>query len=376
MAVDALHMAGTNDFVAVLDADPAGGTYGKVLASTDAGSPGAMAHHVENRLPVGRALFASDYTTGKVFLIDLAVPLAPRIVRRIDSIPGFRHPHSFVRLANGNVLASLQFGNGSLPGDPGGIAEFDPMGQIVRTVSSADTAFPGARIRTYAIEVLPAIDRVLTTSSPMDSENTTDVIQLWRLSDLHLLKTVAVPAVPGDSIQHYPFEVRALPGGGTALMNTYNCGFYLLTDLETEQPKLSLVHELKEQPRFGCSVPVISGHFWVMPVAYAHSVVVLDIADPSNPVEVSVLRTDSTFNPHWSALDPASDRVVITGQGDGEPRVLIARLDRATGQLSWDARFHDPDSSRPGISFRRETWPHGRIANAMPHGALFGPSPR
>ena len=136
-------MAGTNDFVAVLDADPAGGTYGKVLASTDVGSPGAMAHHVENRLPVGRALFASDYTTGKIFLIDLAVPLAPRIVRRIDSIPGFRHPHSFVRLANGNVLASLQFGNGSLPRDPGGIAEFDPTGQIVRTVSSADTAFPG-----------------------------------------------------------------------------------------------------------------------------------------------------------------------------------------------------------------------------------------
>jgi hypothetical protein len=124
-------------------------------------------------------------------------------------------------------------------------------------------------------------------------------------------------------------------------------------------------------------VPVLAGRFWIMPIAYDHSVVSLDLATPSRPVEVSVLRTDSTFFPHWSATDPSSDRIVVTDQGDLEDaRVLMAHLDRATGRLSWDERFRDAGASRPGVSFHRPTWPHGRIANAMPHGALFGPGAR
>lgn len=371
-----VHRDGASDFVALLDADPASGTYGKVLATRETGIAGMMAHHTEYALPDGRSLYASDYMTGRVFLLDLADPLAPRVAHRIDSIPGFRRPHSFARLANGHVLASLQFGNGALPGDPGGIAEFDTAGRLLRTSSSADAAFPGARIRTYGLEALPAIDRLVTTSSPMDTERTADVIQVWRLSDLQLLKTIALPASAGDSIQYYPFELRALSDGRTALLNTYYCGFYLLTALETANPEVTLVHAMQSPRRVGCSVPSIVGRFWVMPVAYDHSIVSLDLANPSHPVEGSVLRTDSTFLPHWSAVDPTSDRLVITGQDDGEARVLIARIDRVTGHLSWDEGFRDAGSDRPGVSFNRRTWPHGSIAHAMPHGALFAPARR
>ena len=52
--------AAVSDFLAVLDADPASATYGKVFASTAVGIAGAMAHHTEFTLPAGRALFASD----------------------------------------------------------------------------------------------------------------------------------------------------------------------------------------------------------------------------------------------------------------------------------------------------------------------------
>ena len=364
---------GSNDFVAVLDADPASGSYGKVLASRETGIAGMMAHHTELVLPAGRALFASDYMAGSIFLLDLADPLAPRVALRIDSVPGFRRPHSFARLPNGDVLASLQFGNGTLPGDPGGLAEFDPAGRLLRTGSSADSAFAGAHIRTYGLVALPAIDRVVTTSNPMDTERTADVIQIWRLSDFRLLRTIAMPPSPGDSMERYPFEVRALADGRTALLNTYYCGFYLLSGLETANPQVALVHSMREPRRVGCSVPTLVGHFWVMPVAYDHSVITLDIADPSHPREVSVLRADSTFLPHWSSADPTSDRLVITGQDDGEARVLMARIDRATGQLSWDERFRDAGAARPGVSFDRPTWPHGTVMHAMPHGALFGP---
>ena len=368
--------AGASDFVAVIDADPASGTYGKVLASKEVGIAGVMAHHTEFALPAGRALFASDYMTGRIFLIDLADPLTPRVAHRIDTVPGFRRPHSFARLPNGNVVASLQFGNGSLPGDPGGLAEFDPAGRLLRTASAADAAFAGARIRTYGLEVLPAIDRAVTTSTPMDSERTADVIQIWRLSDFRLLRTMAVPPVAGDSIQYYPFEIRALPGGRTALLNTYYCGFYLLTGLETGSPEVTLVHSMREPRRVGCAVPVAAGRYWAVPIAYDHSIVSLDLTEPSHPVEVSALRTDSTFLPHWSALDPGSNRIAIVGQGDGEARVLMVQLDPATGRLSWDEGFREANSARRGVGFDRHVWPHGTVTAAMPHAALFGPARR
>ena len=359
------------DFVTVFDADPASATYGKVVGSATTGVPGMMAHHIEYTLPAGHAMFANDYGAGKVFLLDVSNPATPRVVQRIDSVPGFRKPHSFARLPNGNVIASLQFGDGRASGNPGGIGEFDPTGRLIRTASSADSAFPGARIRTYGLELLPAIDRIITTSAPMDTEMTAHVMQVWRLSDLRLLKTIAAPPIPGDSLYYYPFEVRALDDGRRALLNTYYCGFYLLSGLDTPAPTATLVHTMREPRRIGCAVPTRVGRFWVMPIAYSHVIVTLDLSDPTKPTQVSELRTDTTFLPHWSSADPGSDRVVIVGQDDGEPRVLMARLDRTTGRLTWDERFRSDPASR-GVSFARPDWPHGSAAGAMPHGAVFG----
>jgi hypothetical protein len=373
MADSAHHTTGANDFLAVIDADPASNTYGKVLASRDVGTSGAMAHHTELSLPVGHPLFANDYMTGQTFLLDVTDPLAPRLAARIDSVPGYRRAHSFARLGTGHVLAAMQFGNASLAGDPGGLAEFDAGGRLLRSSSAADTAFPGARIRPNGIELLPGIDRVVTTSMPMDDEETADVVQIWRLSDLRLLHTLAVPVLPGHSGNAYPYDSRALVDGRTAMLNTYYCGFYRLSALDTEHPQIELVHALREPGSEGCAVAVVVSHYWVVPVASRRAVVNLDVADPSHPVEVSRLPTDSTFRPHWISADPGSDRIVICGTDDSEARVLIAHLDRTSGRLSWDERFRDAGSTRPGINFARQDWPHGNIDHVMAHAALFGP---
>jgi hypothetical protein len=368
--------AGGNDFIAVLDANPASRTYGKVLASRDVAVAGAMAHHIELTLPTGHALFASDYMTGRIFLLDLANPLRPHLVARIDSVPGFRRPHSFARLPNGNVVTSMQFGDRSVAGDPGGLAEFDPAGRLLRTSSAADAGFPGARIRPNGVELLPAIDRIVTTSMPMDDERTADVVQIWRLSDLHLLKTIAVPQVAGDSTGNFPYDTRALADGRTAMLDTYYCGLYRISRLDTSAPRIELVHTLRVPHAEGCAVAVVVGRYWVVPVAYGRVIVSLDVTDPAHPVEVSRLRTDSTFLPHWISADRASDRLVINSADDGDARVLIAHLDRRTGKLAWDARFRDAGSARPGVSFDRRQWPHGSASHAMAHSALFGPAVR
>ena len=364
--------AGGPDFVAVLDADTTSPNYGAVLSSSAVGSGGMMAHHTEYRFPSGGIVFADDYEAGRAFLLDVRNPHAPRELREVDSVPGFRKPHTFVRLPSGHVLATIQYGNGRLAGDPGGLAEFDEDGKLVRSASSDDSTMPGARIRTYGLEIFPAIDRVLTTSSPMDTEHVANVVQLWRLSDLRLIKTIALPKT-ADSTEVAPFEIRALPDGRSAMLNSYYCGLYHVSGLETESPRVDQVGSLRSPPQTGCSVPVLIGKYWVLPVAYGHRVISYDVSDPAKPVQVSELRTDSTFLPHWTSADPGSDRIVLVSQDDGEPRVAIIRLDPVTGRLSWDERFHDADRSKHGVSFARTAWPHGTVTHAVPHGTLFVP---
>jgi hypothetical protein len=366
------------DFLAVVDLQPddstTGSRYGHVARLVPVPARNTMAHHAEQHFVEGRHFFTSGFHSGQLFLFDTKAHAEPRFIRVMDSVPGFVTPHSLVPLSNGHVLATVQFSRDSAGGRPGGLAELDDNGSVLRTSSAADSAFRGAHIRPYGIEVVPSLDRVVTTSSPMDDEHTTFVVQVWRLSDLHLLRSFLLPA-SADSANTYPFEPRVLADGRTVLVNSYTCGLYRITALETSHPSAELVLSLS-QPGAGmqgCAVPSVVGHYWVMPIVYQHRVAVLDVSNPDHPREVSSLACDSAFFPHWSSADPASDRIVITEQGDGAPRVLIARLDSRTGALTWDERFREQGATRPGLDFERVEGPHGVIAAAMPHASVFVP---
>ncbi|MEP7067372.1 MAG: hypothetical protein ABI889_15160 [Gemmatimonadota bacterium] len=366
------------DFLAVVDLQPddstAGSRYGHVARLVRVPARNTMAHHAEQRFMEGRHFFTSGFHSGQLFLFDTRAHADPRFVGMIDSVRGFLTPHSLVPLPNGHVLATVQFSGDSSAGRPGGLAELDDDGRLIRTSSAADSAFPGAHIRPYGLEFVPSLDRVVTTSSPMDDERTTFVVQVWRFSDLHLLRSFLLPA-RADSANTYPFEPRVLADGRTVLLNSYSCGLYRVAALETLHPLPELVLSLSRPGAGmqGCAVPTVVGHFWVMPIVYQHRVAVLDVSDPGHPREVSSLTCDSTFFPHWSAADPSSDRVVITEQGDGAPRVLIARLDPRTGALRWDERFREPGSTAPGLDFNRVEGPPGVVAAAMPHASVFVP---
>ncbi len=219
------------DMMTVIDANPASATYGKVLTALTVDSSGMMPHHSEMVLPPRGPLFVNDFMADKSFLVDFSTPEQPRFSGRVAPVPGGHTLHSFARLANGHVLATIQFGDTAVDGAPGGLAEFDAKGQLVRVGWSRDSAFPDAHIRPYGLTVVPTADRVVTTSSPMSGEETADVVQVWRLSDLKLLKTLAAPALPGDSAHVHPFEPRALDDG-TVLLNSYYCGFFRVSDLD------------------------------------------------------------------------------------------------------------------------------------------------
>ena len=95
------------------------------------------------------------------------------------------------------------------------------------------------------------------------------------------------------------------------------------------------------------------------------------MTDPAHPAEVSSLPVDSAFYPHWIAVDAGSDRIVVNSSELGEPRLLLAHIDRRTGKLSVDTTFREAGSVKPGISLDHEEW---RRAGAAPtaHAAVFG----
>jgi len=368
--------AGDSDFLGVIDADPASSTYAHVVATAPIRAVHTMPHHMELTMPgKGHWLFANGFMSGRTFLFDLEQPLTPRVAVTVDSIPGFVKPHSFWRLADGRVVATIQYGDGKHPGNPGGLALLDPEGRVLRTASSADSSLPGLPIRTYSLDVSPATDRLITTSTPMEAVPNADVVQVWRLSDLRLLHTLKMPVTGVDSSFRYPFEVRFLPGDTTALLNTWYCGFFYLTGLTGAMPRIEQVLSLPRPRNHGCGVPLLFGHHWIMPIAHAHEYLVLDIADPRHPRRVGALTVDSTYYPHWLTREPHSNRMVLTSDED-DHRVLLARFDSVAGIMSLDSTFRDPDTKQLGVNFNRPSWPHGASGAAMPHGAVFSASPR
>ena len=362
---------GVNSLV-VFDADPESPKYGSVINALTVDPAGNVPHHTEFELPSSGNFFANDYGADRTYLIDFSDARNPRLVARGDEVPNAHMVHSYARLPDGNTLATVQHGDMNIEGNPGGLAVFDQKGKLLRYGSSIDPAFPGGHIRTYALTTLPKIDRVVTTSSPMDNEKTLDVIQVWRMSDLKLLKTLTVPVIANDSVHRYPFEVRTLGDGKTVMLNTYYCGFYHVSGLDSD-PKIEHVMRMTHPRNIGCSVPVISGKYMLMPIAYGHRFASIDISNPSRPVEVSSVDMDSTFFPHWVARDPSSDRIVTTDQGDGPPRVMIGHFNAVTGKLTWDEKFKDPGATKPGLSFLNVSWPNGVKGKATPHGAVFVP---
>jgi hypothetical protein len=356
------------DFLAVFDATPGSGAQGSLLSTAPVGRPGTDAHALESALSASGQLLASGYRVRQNFAFDARQPERPRLLGTLPMVVGFDYPHSFARLPSGNVIVTYQKGDGRKAGDPGGLVEFDAQGRLLRASSAADRVAQGKAIRPHGIAALPAIDRVVTTSNPMDDEESAHVVQVWRLSDLALLATV--PLEPHeDSVHRRPFEPRALADGRSVLINTSSCGLYLGTALDTPTPVVRLVHAPADLAARGCGVPAVAGRFYLVPIADAHAIATFDISDPARPLEVTRLDTGEDFFPHWLAADPGSDRVAVTA-GRGVGRVLVLRLDPHTGALAIDPDFHDPGGG-PGVTLGRDAWPHGTAGPAIARAAIF-----
>ena len=366
------------DFLAVLDVTEGEGRYGRLVTTLPVPGRGNGPHHTEHEMPADGQLFANGFESGQSFVFDLSNPAEPRIVRQFGDLEGYSHPHSFLRLPNGNVLATFQMKHDHTGGGvrTGGLVELEPTGEPVRS-SSADGAAVDQGSRVYSGQIIPSLDRIVTTTTDMHQDSPASRnVQTWRLSNLALLHTFALPDGPEGGEGLLTAEPRLLPDGKTVLLSTFSCGLYLMEGLESDAPSGRLVASFPRKPDTYCAIPVISGHYYLVTVPAWNAVVSLDISDPSTPREVSRLTLGPEDVPHWIAISPDQRRIVVTGYAALQHRAVIARFDPESGRLTMDERFREEGATEPGFRMDDKTWPHGGDARGIPHGAVFSLPPR
>lgn len=230
-----------NDFLAVIDADPASAGYGHLLTTLATDQQTVRVHHTEYTMPAGGMLFANDHDAGRTFIFDLRDALHPKIVTSFTDMGGFMHPHSFLRLPNGHVLATFQHVHhgegGAQTGTSGGIVEIDDRGNLIRAASNADPAFAGALLMPYSLVVIPELDRVVSTNSSMHDDDIFSGVtyQVWRLSDLKLIKTAYFDVGENRYAQISPEEPRLGPDG-SIFVQTLGCGIERITGIGADDP--------------------------------------------------------------------------------------------------------------------------------------------
>jgi hypothetical protein len=343
------------DFLAVFDVNP-GPSFRTLVAMLPVGSA-VQAHHTNYAEPSNDVLYANDWLGNRTYVFDLRNPRHPRLVRKFGSVGTLGYPHSFVYLANGNTLATFQY-SGGFNHAAGGLVEFDPQGRAVRTASASVPGHPN--IRPYSLAVVEKLDRVITGSADMMGAQVSHVVQVWRLSDLKLIKTVPLPPQPDwfyDTAADSS-EPRVLADGKTVVVPTFNCGLFLVRNLASDHPTLQHIYDFGYRT---CEVPVVVGDFLVETMQSGHAIVSLDMRDPEHPHEVSRILLPPDEYPHWLAREPGGDRLVITGYGALDTKVRFATINRQTGKLTLDPAT---------IDFTR-AWPDGWHGSAIPHGAVF-----
>lgn len=327
-----------NDVLAVFDVSSDALPFGKLVGFLPTGSKAKMAHHTNYLLPPDNVLYANDWMANRTFVFNVADATRPRLVRHFAGIGKYSYPHAFVYLPNGNTLATFQYAGGFNKG-PGGLVEFDSRGRVA---------------------VSQKLDRVVTSSADMMGAQESHVAQVWRLSDLKLLKTMVLPkpAVWYVDTAADSSEPRTLSDGTTIVVPSFNCGLFLVDGLASKNPTLRHVYDLGYRT---CEVPIVAGNYLVEAAQSGHALVSLDVRDPAHPREASRLLLAGDEYPHWIAIEPNENRIAITGRGALATHVRFATIDPDTGTLTLD-----PDS----IDMKR-AWPDGWNGAAVPHGSVF-----
>ena len=365
---------GDPNFLTVINSDPSSPNYGTLVTTVPTSGARGNAHHTSLVLPSSGSLFANDFRGNSSFIFDTSEPFAPTLEKAFQNKGDYDYAHTFSEIPNGNILAVFQTKGTDNP-QPGGLVELTKDGDILQT-GDAYSGDPNLFLRPYGLTIVPELDRAMTTNNDMLGAGDGEHIQIWELSSLSLLATLAMPEGP-DQWRLDPYESRLLADGKTVMFNTLRCGLFVLSDIDGTNPDVQLVYRFEDGEI--CGLPHRAGNYWLQtivsrPDPSINSIIVLDISDPLRPVEVSRLELGVGFGPHWLSPDITGTRLVLTGLGEHlVRRVMMLEFDSESATLSVDPNFGEGDEFGPGFMLDRQVWPHGETGPARAHGAVFWP---
>jgi selenium-binding protein 1 len=195
-----------NDFLAVIDVDPASRDYGRITYTVDVGSRGNEVHHFGFTADRKRILAGSLYSS-RIFVFDVASdPGRPRLLsllEGVDKTVGYCCPHTFHALPTSVLVTMLGSADGGLPG---GLAEFSNEGKFLGHFGPGP-GHSGEPIYMYDVGVKREINRMITSTFtplrnyrlPLGKVNMGDFgdkVVVWDFKERKILQVATVDKSP------------------------------------------------------------------------------------------------------------------------------------------------------------------------------------
>lgn len=203
-----------SDKLVTIDANPASGSYGKVIDSLSVGGRGE-AHHMgftDDR----KHLWAGGLDDSRIHVFDVGTnPAKPRLVRTITDLPartGFVGPHTFYALPGRMLIGMLS--NAKDKGGVTGLAIYNNKGDFVARYGMPSATIDGVKGDGYGYDVAlnPAKNALLTSSfagwnnymrdltevinDPKAMQQFGGTMVLWNLKTMEPTQIFNVPGAP------------------------------------------------------------------------------------------------------------------------------------------------------------------------------------
>ena len=329
-------------------------------------------------MPASGMLFANDHDAGRTFKSTCAIRCIRKRRPRLRTwratctrTPTCSCQRQRARdLSACRMLPMAKLSSEGPMGTSGGLVEIDDRGNVIRSASNADRAFPDALLTPYGLVVVPDLDRVVSTNSLMHLDDIFSGItyQVW------LVGRILQAAHDVESGCGREPLCTGQPAGAASRSGWLR--------LRTESRLLDRAAHHGDQ--YACAPLAVRLHVSRQLVRSAHHRRALlggkRAGDPrshrARPCESGQAKGSlathtraTAYRPHWTAWDAKAQRLIVTSSASPTDRLYLLKLDPASGALSVDDAFRDQDG-RSGFSFAEREWPHGWKGAGTPHGAV------
>jgi methanethiol oxidase len=337
-----------SDFLAVVDANPKSGSYGKIIATVPTNSAANEAHHFGYTAKADR-IFGAGMFSNKLFIYDVKrSPRKPQLIRTVNLDPtGYTGPHTMYAVPGGVMIAMLGAVGG---GGPGALVLVDDNGKFKQAwpVVRPDGQ-PGYM---YDVGVKLEMNRMITSSwahpghikagdHPQHSGK--DVV-VWDWNKKQVLQV--------QELDLAPLEVRWMhgPGGLGGFTNAaFGHSVWYWEDANRDgQLEFQRVIKLPDN-----SIPAdmrvsYDNRYLYVSLWGGGKVQQYDIADPKNP---KLLSEVAIPQPNMMKLTPDSRRLYVTNSLlsslDGNVRFGAWLIDVGPQGMKIDERFKPDFMSFP-----------------------------